>query len=68
MVIMDVGVPRALVRVLYDCVCEDLVIQFSVVTSQDHIPKGPENSQFTLMGKSCRGGAPRVACFYECPG
>lgn len=61
MVMMDVGLPHALVRVLYDCVCEDLVIRSSVVTHTT----GPGNPHFTLMGKKFWGVDPRVACFYE---
>lgn len=66
MVIMDVGL-LLLVRGLYRCVWECLVIPFSGGTKTT---EGPENSQFTLMRKSSGGGrvAPRVACFYECPG
>lgn len=64
---MDVGVPRALVRVLYDCVCEDLVLQLSVVTNtahQKHLKSPSLHSWETVLGGWCSTGG----LFLQVPG
>lgn len=66
MVIMNAGLPHAPMRVLYDCVCEYLVIQFGVVTNTTYqkVLGGVPNGWF--VSTSARGVKVVEVCIFFC--